>query len=294
MIIYYHKFWKGFYDKSDPNHIGFFQELFKKVFDQELIVGSAEEADILVETVFDTSIVNTKKWKYSFLYSGESFWTHNPSNYTCALGFKETEGVFIKCPLFTVYTWCNFLKWHVKDAPESRAILPSYEHNAVCVIISNPHGKIRNRCIERIEEAGIQVVFAGSYRNSGVRFRDNYFTKVFQYFLSQFKFVISMENSSEDVYITEKLVNGCISSAIPIYWGCKNVSQYFNSKRFIQVTDPEDNAWIQRMKDIISNDHLYIEPMYPDGTSPINIDTVADEIKKKLGLLAKAEISAEV
>ena len=107
-----------------------------------------------------------------------------------------------------------------------------------------------------------------------------------------------MENSSEDVYITEKLVNGCISSAIPIYWGCKNVSQYFNSKRFIQVTDPEDNAWIQRMKDIISNDHLYkkmnIEPMYPDGTSPINIDTVADEIKKKLGLLAKAEISAEV
>jgi hypothetical protein len=34
--------------------------------------------------------------------------------------------------------------------------------------------------------------------------------------------------------------------------------------------------------------------MYPDGTSPINIDTVADEIKKKLGLLAKAEISAEV
>ena len=166
--------------------------------------------------------------------------------------------------------------------------MPSYQHNAVCAIISNPHGKIRNRCIERIEEAGIQIVFAGSYRNSGVKFRDEYFTKVFQYFLSQFKFVISMENSSEDIYITEKLVNGCISSAIPIYWGCKNVTQYFNSKRFINVTDPEDNTWIQTMKDIILNDHLYkkmnIEPMYPVGTSPINIDTIADEIKKKLGL----------
>lgn len=57
---------------------------------------------------------------------------------------------------------------------------------------------------------------------------------------SNCKFVIAMENSIGDGYVTEKIVNAFYSGAIPIYWGSPNINELFNKKAFININNFND------------------------------------------------------
>lgn len=52
-----------------------------------------------------------------------------------------------------------------------------------------------------------------------------------------YTFALVFENSQFDGYVTEKLLAALVSGAIPIYFGAKNVGDYFNKKTFIDVND---------------------------------------------------------
>lgn len=54
---------------------------------------------------------------------------------------------------------------------------------------------------------------------------------------SKYKFAIAMENKCVDGYITEKILNAYYSGCIPIYWGSKNINDFFNPESFINVND---------------------------------------------------------
>ena len=48
---------------------------------------------------------------------------------------------------------------------------------------------------------------------------------------------VVVESSSEPNYFTEKLIDCLITKTIPIYWGCPNVSEYFDTSYWI---DPQN------------------------------------------------------
>lgn len=48
--------------------------------------------------------------------------------------------------------------------------------------------------------------------------------------LKQYRYSIVIENSSIDNYFTEKIIDCFVTGTIPIYWGCKNISNFFNEK----------------------------------------------------------------
>ena len=50
-------------------------------------------------------------------------------------------------------------------------------------------------------------------------------------------FSICMENSREQNYFTEKIIDCFRSKTIPIYWGCPNIGEYFNTDGIIIVND---------------------------------------------------------
>lgn len=52
-----------------------------------------------------------------------------------------------------------------------------------------------------------------------------------------YTFVFAMENSQDDGYITEKIVNAFHAGSIPIYWGCRDVGAHFNKEAFVDVSD---------------------------------------------------------
>lgn len=48
-----------------------------------------------------------------------------------------------------------------------------------------------------------------------------------------FQFSIVIENSSQPNYFTEKLIDCLITKTIPIYYGCPNIDEYFDTKGWI-------------------------------------------------------------
>jgi len=58
-----------------------------------------------------------------------------------------------------------------------------------------------------------------------------------------FKFVLAIENSNIDGYITEKILLPFIAGSVPIYWGNKDIKKYFNHKAFFCVNDYLERGW---------------------------------------------------
>jgi len=48
---------------------------------------------------------------------------------------------------------------------------------------------------------------------------------------------ISIESTQEKNYITEKLIDCLITKTIPVYWGCPNVSDFFDTSYWLTVED---------------------------------------------------------
>jgi hypothetical protein len=57
-------------------------------------------------------------------------------------------------------------------------------------------------------------------------------------FFSQFH--IAIENCSIKNYFSEKIVDCFVSKTVPIYWGCKNIGDFFNEKGIIVFENAEE------------------------------------------------------
>jgi len=55
-----------------------------------------------------------------------------------------------------------------------------------------------------------------------------------------YQYQIVIENSQQNNYFTEKLLDCLICKTIPIYWGCPNIHEYFDTSEWIFFTDIED------------------------------------------------------
>lgn len=59
----------------------------------------------------------------------------------------------------------------------------------------------------------------------------------FKDFLEGYRFNVAMENCSIGYYFSEKLCNCFASRIIPIYWGCPNIGEYFDTSGMILLED---------------------------------------------------------
>ena len=286
MKLFIHGFWPGFIDKTNPVHIGFFQDLFKDVFNCEIELStSIQDSDILLESIFsyDTQLFK-KQWTYSFLFSGESRLNQHASKYTCILWGERNHTNHINIPLFVPYLYCNdFLQ--TMQNPTSTTNIPPKN---ICAIITNPRGHLRNQFLDALEKH-IPIDYAGKYKNNVPIITHDYNTKEFRDAISQYKFIVSMENSREDTYITEKITHGLLANIIPIYWGSDQVDQYFNPERFINVqkTDNESiNTIIQNIVNICKNSDTYTkiinQPNFKNNKLDRTIENISRDIRNHI------------
>ena len=77
--------------------------------------------------------------------------------------------------------------------------------------------------------------------------------------LLPYQYSIAIENSKQDCYFSEKFIDCLLSWAMPIYWGCPNLEEYFPKESFIRF----DHSHIS---DLV---HLLDEPL-----SDINIEAM--------------------
>ena len=234
MKVYLHNF---FHDMD----LTPFYRLFSYVFNTPVERGGLDDSEILFESVFGTTtLLSNKTWKYSFLFIGESdrrlpiFITdgvHNPQlkEYSCVLKGKTDEwSNVVNFPLFVLYIY----SFKFKFSPYICSRIPPKN---VCVIISNAYDdEGRTFFIDQLEKF-VHIDYAGAYKNNVPRIEHSHSSPKFIEYLSNYKVIISMENSKNNNYITEKLINAFAANVIPVYWGADNVGDYFNEERFIHV-----------------------------------------------------------
>ena len=86
-----------------------------------------------------------------------------------------------------------------------------------------------------------------------------------------YDFHIAIENVKSNHYFSEKITNTLLCGTTPIYWGCKNIKDYFGED-VISLTG-EANRDVELIKDVLKNPEQYKR----------NIDV--NKIKEKISLL---------
>jgi hypothetical protein len=277
LYIYFNAFWDRFFDETSPVNFKFFIDLFSKVFEQEIKIGSFENSQILCESVFGRQLIHDKKWDYTFIYSGES--TCKTGDYSAILMQDRSYKNIIHGPLFILYMYNKqFTFDNISDTIPTKNI---------CTLITNPHGETRNLFIN-IAEKYFNIDHLGPYRNNvGYNISGDYGSNSVIQKLKEYKFIICFENSQKDAYITEKIINPFIANIVPIYWGCKRIQSYFNKDRYINldgVSEEDMHKCISNINTIIHDENKYKqiikEPIYNSNNINISIDTITDDIKR--------------
>lgn len=102
----------------------------------------------------------------------------------------------------------------------------------------------------------------------------------------EFQFSITIENSQQLNYFTEKLIDCLLTKTIPIYWGCPNISEYFDTSGWIIFTDINDlkqklsllnDSYYSKYIDVI-NKNYETAKLYTDFHENLNraIRTISD------------------
>lgn len=95
----------------------------------------------------------------------------------------------------------------------------------------NNYHKIRHRIYESYKN-NPYIDFYGSGCNKKIERKNEA--------LSSYMFSIVIENSEENDYFTEKIIDCFLSGVIPIYMGTRNIGSYFNNNGIITLINPED------------------------------------------------------
>lgn len=260
-FIYINGFWNGFIDKTDGNHIGFFEKLFKRTkLDHFTITTDLNKANILLESVFEDSMYNAKEWKYKILFSGEHFLNKtNLNNYDIVLCNQQSQYNIIDLPLFSFYIQGN----HGIEKLIERPIIRKVPEKFCCFIVSNPHEWVRNKMFDIINSYR-KVDSWGKFKNNiGYFITNPYWSNEYIEFISQYKFILCFENHKGNTYITEKIANAYLSNSIPIYWGTHHVKNVFNMNSMLFLEDENDEKsyynLLQKIIELDNDDEKYLE-----------------------------------
>jgi GR25 family glycosyltransferase involved in LPS biosynthesis len=71
---------------------------------------------------------------------------------------------------------------------------------------------------------------------------------------AEYKFVLALENSIKNGYVTEKIINPILANSIPIYAGPEDIFEFINKKRVIYVYDFPDYEELLKYIEIVDND----------------------------------------
>jgi hypothetical protein len=298
MIIFINGFWGGFLENTDPVKFSFFKNLFELAFNEKIESGNIDESDVLFESVFsDKTYINDKKWRYTIFFNGESqsrivFDTLKNNTlrlskipeYDIILTGKFTNKSIktVNTPLFIPYIYSNNYLDILQNPSPPRKIIP---RKNICAVISNSNCPQRNHFLDKLQQK-ISIDYAGNFRNNVPKIPGVYNSNEILNFYSQYKFVICLENTKQETYITEKIINGFLSKTIPIYWGSDHIHDYFNEERFINVPNLSEimiNRTINIILSIINDNEKYLrivnKPIFKDGVLLRNINDIANDIK---------------
>ena len=82
--------------------------------------------------------------------------------------------------------------------------------------------------------------------------------------LKDYKFCLTVENSHEKYYLSEKFYDCILTNTVPIYYGCSNITEYWKEDGFILLDNILDFEYIiDKLTWVENNSDLLYEKMLP-------------------------------
>lgn len=277
--VYVNGFWNGFVDKTDANHIEFFENILKKTkLSNYKITNNIVQANVLLESCFGNSVLGVKYWKHSIFYSGEPFVSnvneyqinkhrvdHTKESYkslnvnhNIILFSEKTNHNIINLPLFVYYIYGN----NFIDKLIARPLITKVPTNFCCFIVSNGQSHTRNKMFQLLNSYKKVDSYGNFANNMGMNLKFDYWTENFRKFISNYKFIICFENSKFGTYSTEKIVNPYLSGIIPIYWSSKEIKNVFNENTMLFLEDETETSFqtiLEKVKELDCSDDKYLK-----------------------------------
>jgi hypothetical protein len=151
---------------------------------------------------------------------------------------------------FMVYgtTWLNKSKHHPDAFGRYDETMSNFPKElSISMICNNLQGKpgyeIRRTVYANQHKINIEKKFYSSTRFPipGIPLLPN--DDKINLFNSMYSVVI--ESSKEENYFTEKLIDCLITKTIPVYWGCPNISDFFDTSYWIKMEDVLENKYTE-------------------------------------------------
>lgn len=220
---YFSGFWKEFFTPHDIlNHITIANVLpFLKNSEE---CNSIYDADIIVYSVFSPNLELIKKLPAKKIqFTGEARYFINSFTF-------RTFGI-------DGYNYYQVYR-KLMSKFEPLATVP-FSQRKDCIIVSSNAAKHRVQVYEDLKKSlyFLKIDEYGSMFNK--RLPGKYWSVEYLKILSQYKFVICIENEVRDWYHTEKIYNAFLANTIPIYSGAKTIDKVVNPKRFLNLVQDD-------------------------------------------------------
>lgn len=139
--------------------------------------------------------------------------------------------------------------------------LKEIEHRQhCCSIISNCNGEFRNQFLFHLMDYACVDNYGKLYQNVHDSFTANacWYHPALSNVISQYKFMICMENTCKIGYHSEKILHAYKNNVIPIYWGDTQIDKVFNPVSMINVNRLGMRGAIQKIVQLLDNDQEYM------------------------------------
>lgn len=197
-----------------------------------------------------------------FQYENNHRFPVNYSNYhfVCSLNVVNEDQYHVT----PIYREINQRLVHLDRSSKRVQELISQKNKFCCFIVSNRGAPLRNRFFRFLSTRYKKVDSLGKFHNNVGFYLPHRDSKEFNeqnYFklISQYKFTICFENSKNEGYLTEKLINAFVAGTVPIYWGAPNVHKLINPNSFLNLDHYNGNfiALLEEIKRLDQNDDEY-------------------------------------
>ncbi len=138
---------------------------------------------------------------------------------------------------------------------------PEKKNKFCCVLTNNDLGLrkvIYPRAFQYWKDRGFEIESRGNFLRTHPSLGGDELTK--HNYIQDFKFNMCFDNSEYPGWITEKLIHPLVQGVVPIYWGCNDVGEDFNTKAFVHARDFENDIQMyDKVIELAENTELLAE-----------------------------------